>query len=51
LFGNAEVAPELSDCIEAVRVIRDQATNIGKGFAFVLFKTKVHANPGPTPSA
>ena len=41
LFSNAEVAPELIGSVEAVRVVRDQATNIGKGFAFVLFKTKV----------
>lgn len=29
--------------VEAVRVVRDGATNIGKGFAFVLFRTKAAA--------
>lgn len=33
----------LRDSVEAVRVVRDQKTNIGKGFAFVLFKTKAAA--------
>lgn len=28
--------------VEAVRVIRDPHTSLGKGFAFVLFKTKVN---------
>lgn len=27
--------------VEAVRVVRDQQTSIGKGFAFVCFKKKV----------
>lgn len=27
--------------LEGVRVVRDRQTSIGKGFAFVLFKTKV----------
>lgn len=27
--------------MEAVRIVRDSALQIGKGFAFVLFKTKV----------
>ncbi|XP_068729915.1 RNA-binding protein 34-like [Montipora capricornis] len=27
-------------CIEAVRVVRDSKTNIGKGFGFILFKEK-----------
>ena len=41
LFSDTSVAPELQGAVEAVRVVRDPATNIGKGFAFVLFKTKV----------
>ena len=49
LFGNSEVAPELAGSIEAVRVVRDQATNIGKGFAFVLFKTKVRVHSAVCP--
>ncbi|GAX75941.1 hypothetical protein CEUSTIGMA_g3384.t1 [Chlamydomonas eustigma] len=43
LFSNASVAPELESAVEAVRIVRDPATNIGKGFAFVLFKTKAAA--------
>ncbi|KAG1655423.1 hypothetical protein FOA52_009094 [Chlamydomonas sp. UWO 241] len=46
LFGNAKaalVAPELEGAVEAVRIVRDGATNIGKGFAFVLFRTKAAA--------
>ncbi|KIY92669.1 hypothetical protein MNEG_15295 [Monoraphidium neglectum] len=35
--------PELQGALEAVRVVRDAKTNIGKGFAFVLFKTKAAA--------
>ena len=44
LFSDASVAPELQGAVEAVRVVRDPATNIGKGFAFVLFKTKVRTS-------
>ncbi|XP_024523495.1 nucleolar protein 12-like [Selaginella moellendorffii] len=39
LFSVPDVA------LEAVRVVRDQKTNIGKGFAFVLFKSKVRVVP------
>ena len=46
MFGDAAVAPELAEGVEAVRVVRDGATNIGKGFAFVLFKTKVSRGGG-----
>ena len=46
MFGDAAVAPELAAGVEAVRVVRDGATNIGKGFAFVLFKTKVSRGGG-----
>jgi hypothetical protein len=27
--------------VQAVRVVRDKASNIGKGFAYVMFKDKV----------
>ena len=49
LFGDAAVAPELAAGVEAVRVVRDGATNIGKGFAFVLFKTKASGRRGSGP--
>lgn len=31
--------PELAGAVEAVRVVRDKKTNIGKGFAFVLLRS------------
>jgi hypothetical protein len=36
---------EMEGQVEAVRVVRDNMTAIGKGFAFVLFKTKVRGPP------
>lgn len=33
--------PGLEGAVEAVRVVRDKATSIGKGFAFVLLKSQV----------
>ena len=42
-YEAAAEAPELKDAIEAVRLVRDKATNVGKGIAFVLFKTKASA--------
>lgn len=33
--------PALRGAVEGVRVVRDKATSVGKGFAFVLFKTQV----------
>lgn len=35
---------QLEDCVEAVRVIRDPHTSLGKGIAYVLFKTREAAN-------
>ncbi|KAJ7564657.1 hypothetical protein O6H91_02G028100 [Diphasiastrum complanatum] len=40
LFGSSE-NPDIQ--VEAVRIVRDRQTSIGKGFAFVLFKTKAGA--------
>lgn len=34
---------QLEDSVEAVRVVRDSKTRIGKGIAYVLFKSKVSA--------
>lgn len=33
----------LESSIEAIRVIRDPGTSMGKGIAYVLFKTKVQS--------
>lgn len=38
LFHRSKEYPELSGSVEAVRVVRDRKTNLGKGIAFVLFK-------------
>lgn len=43
LFSDENVAPELKDAVEAVRLVRDPATNFGKGFGFVLFRSKAAA--------
>lgn len=42
-FNDGSKAPELEAAVEAVRVVRDPKTNIGKGFAFVLFTSKAAA--------
>ncbi|KAI7744833.1 hypothetical protein M8C21_018225, partial [Ambrosia artemisiifolia] len=34
----------LKDCIEAIRVVRDPGTSLGKGIAYVLFTTREAAN-------
>ncbi|KAL7594246.1 hypothetical protein Lser_V15G27519 [Lactuca serriola] len=34
----------LKDCIEAIRVVRDPGTSLGKGIAYVLFNTREAAN-------
>ncbi|KAI3823585.1 hypothetical protein L1987_05024 [Smallanthus sonchifolius] len=34
----------LKDCIEAIRVVRDPGTSMGKGIAYVLFTTREAAN-------
>jgi len=36
---------QLESAVEAVRVIRDRATSLGKGIAYVLFKTRVCLYP------
>jgi nucleolar protein 12 len=37
-FSCAEGQPELAGAVEAVRVVRDPKTNLGKGIAYLLFK-------------
>ena len=34
-FSDASIDPELAGAVTAVRVVRDRATNVGKGMAFV----------------
>ncbi|OUS42795.1 hypothetical protein BE221DRAFT_61270 [Ostreococcus tauri] len=43
LFNKNEEYPELRKSVEAVRVVRDRKTTMGKGIGFVLFKTKEQA--------
>ncbi|GIL93111.1 hypothetical protein Vretifemale_20562, partial [Volvox reticuliferus] len=43
MLGQAATQPELADAVEAVRVVRDRTNHVGKGFAFILFKTKAAA--------
>lgn len=33
--------PNMNSSVEAIRVVRDPGTSMGKGIAYVLFKTKV----------
>jgi hypothetical protein len=35
LFSDGAADPELADAVTAVRVVRDRATNVGKGVAYV----------------
>lgn len=41
LFNDAADMGDLQGQVEAVRCVRDGATNVGKGIAFVLFSDKV----------
>ena len=43
LFNKNKEYPELRKSVEAVRVVRDRKTTLGKGIGFVLFKTKEQA--------
>ena len=45
-FHKAKEYPELNGSVEAVRVVRDRSTNLGKGIAFVLFKKTSDARTG-----
>ena len=39
-FNSADQFPQVQNQIEAVRVVHDKATGLGKGFGYVLFKNK-----------
>ncbi len=41
LFSDGAANPELADAVTAVRVVRDRATNVGKGVAYV--EVRCHA--------
>jgi len=43
LFNKNKEYPELRKSVEAVRIVRDRKTTLGKGIGFVLFKTKEQA--------
>lgn len=43
IFNKGDHAMQLEDSVEAVRVVRDSKTRIGKGIAYVLFKSRVAA--------
>ena len=45
-FAECKEYKELKRAVEAVRVVRDRATNAGKGIAFVLFREAKHARTG-----
>jgi nucleolar protein 12 len=46
LFHRSKEYPELNGSVEAVRVVRDRKTNLGKGIAFVLFRKGSDARTG-----
>ena len=43
LFNKNAEYPDLRKSVEAVRIVRDRKTTLGKGIGFVLFKTKEQA--------
>lgn len=43
MFNSGEAYPALEGAVEAVRVVRDHHYRVGKGIAYVLFRTKVAA--------
>merc|ERR1711977_668877 len=38
-FNHADHVPQVQNQVEAVRVVHDKGTGIGKGFGYVMFKT------------
>lgn len=43
VFSTGDVETQMLNSVEAVRVVRDSKTRLGKGIAYVLFKSKVAA--------
>jgi RNA recognition motif-containing protein len=43
LFNSGHEQPALEGAVDAVRIIRDSHSRVGKGIAYILFKTKVAA--------
>ena len=43
VFNSGDDYPALEGSVEAVRVVRDQHCRVGKGIAYILFRTKVAA--------
>lgn len=43
MFNSGEEHPALEGAVEAVRVVRDHHCRVGKGIAYILFRTKVAA--------
>ena len=45
-FHKSKEYPDLAGSVEAVRIVRDRSTNLGKGIAFVLFRKTGDARTG-----
>lgn len=43
VFNSSAQAMALENAVEAVRIVRDSKTRVGKGIAYLLFKSKVAA--------
>lgn len=43
MFNSGDDHPALEGSVEAVRVVRDRHCRVGKGIAYILFRTKVAA--------
>jgi RNA recognition motif-containing protein len=43
LFSSGEEHPALEGSVEAVRVVRDRHCRVGKGIAYIMFRTRVAA--------
>ena len=43
VFNSGEEHPALEGAVEAVRVVRDHHCRVGKGIAYILFRSKVAA--------
>lgn len=43
IYNSGQEQPAMEGAVEAVRIVRDNHSRIGKGIAYVLFRTKVAA--------